>query len=146
MSKDESILSKKFCRHASIEDQKMLSIRLGFVWMEDIQDWDLVFSDSERLEEFVKIYKTEDLNDSQKFALMELIVASFDDLVQFKGDFGDRSNLWNECKHILIHECWLHICTILYWCLLEKSDLEDSFPITKFMRPIWEEVKLSFLG
>lgn len=45
------------------------------------QDWEYESADSLRVNEFVSFYESADLNQSGKFALMSLIISSFDDAV-----------------------------------------------------------------
>ena len=137
-------LREEFLRYTPIEVQRKLSERLGFHWYEDTQDWDLIESDSGRIREFLQIYKGDDLSDDEKFALMELIISSFDDLVEERGNIN-REGIWTDCKHILINECWLHITTIHYWSSLEDKDPKKGFPVTEFIRPIWDSVKTKFI-
>jgi hypothetical protein len=137
-------LREEFIWYASIEAQKKLSERLGFHWYEDTQDWDLIESDSARIREFLQIYKSDDLSDDEKFALMELIVSSFDDLIEEGGNINTEG-IWTDCKHILVNECWLHITTIHYWSSLEDKDPKKGFPITEYIRPIWDSAKTEFI-
>ncbi|GAB5524640.1 MAG: hypothetical protein Roseis2KO_25120 [Roseivirga sp.] len=137
-------LREEFIRYAPIEAQKKLSERLGFHWYENTQDWDLIESDSGRIREFLQIYKSDDLSDDEKFALMELIISSFDDLIEEGGNIN-REEIWTDCKHILISECCLHITTVHYWSSLEDKDPKRGFLVTEFIRPIWDSVKSKFI-
>jgi len=42
------------------------------------EDWDLIFADPNRVEEFCTIYEDGELDADEKTSLMELIVASYD--------------------------------------------------------------------
>ncbi|MHA7101008.1 hypothetical protein [Roseivirga pacifica] len=137
-------LREEFLRYATRDAQRKLSKRLGFHWYENTQDWDLTESDSERIKEFLQIYKSDDLSDDEKFALMELIISSFDDLVEEGGNIN-REGIWTDCKHILNNEPWLHITTIHYWSSLEHKDPKKGFSVTELIRPIWESVKTKFI-
>ena len=140
----EMELRDEFLRFASLETQKSLSERLGWHWYQNTQDWAIISSDSARIREFLQIYKGDDLSDDEKFALMELIISSFDDLVEEGGNLN-REGIWTDCRHILINECWLHITTIHYWSSLEDKNQENGFPITEFIRPVWDNVKTKFM-
>lgn len=137
-------LKDEFVRFAAGAVQKRLSERLGLDWYEGTQDWDLTASDSGRIREFLQVYKGDDLSDDEKFALMELIVSSFDDLAEAGGNIN-REGLWTDCRHILINECWLHITTIHYWSSLTDQKPSDGFAITELIRPVWESVKTDFI-
>ncbi|MEM6816707.1 MAG: hypothetical protein AAF600_20350 [Bacteroidota bacterium] len=137
-------LPEEYIRYSPVEVEKRLSERMGLPWFDGMQDWDLISSDSGRIKEFLSPYKTGNLNDDEKFAMMELIVSSFDDLAREKGSLH-HNDLWQDCKNILINECWLHISTIHYWSSLEDNHPEDGFPSTKFIRPVWNTVKTNFI-
>lgn len=57
----------------------------------ELQDWDWDFADSDRIEEFIKIYNLGVLTDNEKVALMSLIVESYNDYI-FK--YGNNSRIW----------------------------------------------------
>ena len=132
-------LKQEYRRHATTEAQKTIAERMGLYWREDEQDWDLIMSDPGRIPEFIKIYKNDKLDDDQKFALMELIVSSFDDLADV--ETLEKNQLWSECSIILKSEFWLHVSTIHYWSALESK---KGFSISKYIRPVWETVKENF--
>jgi len=140
MSKE---LKPAYTRYATAETERSLSERISLPWFEGMQDWDLIAADSGRVSEFLKIYQNGDLNDDERFALMQLIVASLDDSIDESNDF-EQNDSWIKCKTILTNEFWLHISTIHYWSLLEK-DVNEGFPITRHIRPIWEDLKSHFL-
>ena len=132
-------LKQEYWRFVTAEVQRALAERLGFYWNGAEQDSDLIMSDPGRIAEFINIYKNDKLDDDQKFALMELIVSSFDDLAD--SETLEKNQLWLECKTILQTEFWLHVKTIHYWSAVEyKSD----FFISKYIRPVWEEIKENF--
>lgn len=86
-------MSKDFIEYymASGRAEKKLSESLGLTWDKSIQDWDLVNSNPERIDDFLKAYQELD-DDDEKFVLMQLIVASFDD---FQSDKNFDFKLWN---------------------------------------------------
>ncbi|MEM6736116.1 MAG: hypothetical protein AAF620_08615 [Bacteroidota bacterium] len=64
-------LPEEFIRYSPVEVEKRLSERMGLPWFDGMQDWDLISSDSGRIEEFLKIYKTDNLN--EKFAIILIL-------------------------------------------------------------------------
>lgn len=74
------------------------------------QDWEYESADSLRVKEFVSFYESADLNQSEKFALMSLIISSFDDAVT-EGKIED--GIWEKIKVHLIRNIDLHRKTIL---------------------------------
>ena len=136
-------LREEYWRFAMPEAQKALAERFGIYWHETEQDWHLIVSGKGWIPQFMKVYKLEDLNDDKKFALMELIITSFDDLAD--GESLEENEYWIECERILRVEFWLHITTIHYWSCLDKPNVEECWSITKYIRPIWEDVKSNFI-
>jgi len=134
-------MENQYTRYPSGISEEKLSKALGLYWSNDTQDWDLVVSDANRIEEFLKFYLDKLKDDDDKFTLMGLIISSFDDIAP---NFDkDTSKLWDVCKTILVKECYLHYSTIMYWCLFENEP-DNTFPISLLMREVWEEVKLNF--
>jgi len=100
------------------------------------QDWEHECADPARLGEFLDLYERGDLSDDDRFALMALIVSSFDDWLLAGGT--DDAVLQRVRGH-LVADLSLHEHTIHYWCLLEESDLDNVFHATPFMREIWRQ-------
>ena len=121
----------------SSEAEKSLSERLGLCWDQSMQDWDLINSNPDHIDHFLKVYNQ--LSDSnEKFVLMQLIIASFDDIQDMKS-FDDAS--WNKCAIILEKQSFLHIQTIFCWCT-EGNTI--PYFISPFMDTIYEKVKTNF--
>lgn len=66
-----------------------------------------------------------------------------DDLVE--SEILNSIDLWQCSEAILKAECWLRITTIHYWSLLDTKDVNAAFPVTKYIRPIWDEVMHQFI-
>jgi hypothetical protein len=113
-----------------------LSSALGLPTHPHMQDWELVSADPHRLGEFLDLYERGGLSDDDRFALMALIVSSFDDWLQVDG--ADEAVIQRVRRH-LVADFGMHERTIHYWCLLEESDLGNVFHATPFMREIWRQ-------
>ncbi|WP_256706780.1 hypothetical protein [Paenibacillus sp. FSL R7-0337] len=96
------------------------------------QDWHYIVADSSRIDEFLEFYEKNLLNIEEKFALMVIIVGSFNDYLS-ENDFSLM--IWNRIKNLLEEDKQIHVNTILYWSL-EGENLEDCFPITRYLRDI----------
>ena len=136
-------LRQEFWRHATNEAQKSIAGKFGIYWDDQMQDWDLVMADPSWIPQLLNAYLKGNFTDDEKFAIMELMIASFDDLVA--SEVLTTNEHWHSCKSILRTEYWLHISTILYWSVPDKQDLDEAFPISKYIRPIWDEVKHHFI-
>jgi hypothetical protein len=98
------------------------------------QDWELVYTDPDRTEEFCALYEREFLNPVEKSELMRLIVASYDRMLE-NGD--ESSAIWERINCLLKRESVLHREIVEYWSLLEEADAENVFPLTPLMREVW---------
>jgi len=102
-------------------------------WM---QDWEVECADARRIEEFLDLYEQSGLSDDDRFALMALIVASFDDWLAGSG--ADEAVIHRVGRHLSTNFS-LHEATIHYWCLTDESDADNLFSATPFMREIWRQ-------
>jgi hypothetical protein len=127
-------------RWVTSESQARLTLLLGLVNDPLTQDWELVYADANRVGEFLDLYEDESLTEDDRFALMALIVASFDDLLT-----AGRANkaISDRFRHCLSTDFCLHKATIHYWCLLDESDANKVFRATPFMREIWSTTPCS---
>ena len=95
---------------------KRLSALLDIPDLGSEQDWDLLDADSHRVGEFCDVYEHELLTDPEKFALMELLVASYD---RYLHDVTHPdANLESRIFRFLERDFELHQHTINYWSSL----------------------------
>lgn len=114
--------------------RESLIARLGLPEPDEYcQDWEYLVADSSRIEEFLEYYERNHLNIEEKFALMVIIVASFDDSLS-ENDF--RPTIWSRIRKNLEEDIQIHTNIILYWSL-EGETLEDCFAITGYMREVY---------
>ena len=67
-------------RHPTAEAIESLARRFDLPNGPGFQDWEWIFADPARIDEFVNAYESGELNDDEKFTLMEMIIQSFEDL------------------------------------------------------------------
>ncbi|MDX1538358.1 hypothetical protein [Arsukibacterium sp.] len=97
------------------------------------QDWGIEFSDETRAEEFFLSYVNNELSIPQKMSVMQLILASFDELM-YTGQ--DNKKLWQQIANALVNEASIHMHTIEYWCCDGETNKENMFPTTPRMREV----------
>ncbi|TMP05900.1 hypothetical protein CWC11_09175 [Pseudoalteromonas sp. S3178] len=110
-----------------------LSALFGFNAIGDEQDWEFEFADENRVEEFIVCYGSGNLSDPQKMAVMQLIMASFDDLVESE---KDDTELWTEISNFLIKDAQIHGSTIEYWSCVGETEHDNMFPTTLRIREL----------
>ncbi|MCG7410890.1 hypothetical protein MH117_26255 [Paenibacillus sp. ACRRX] len=97
------------------------------------QDWEFEVSDSSRITEFLYVYENIDLNKDEKFALMIIIISSFNDaIVEGKAQENSASLI----RYYLLQDIGIHKNTVYYWSMLDEDDLEICHAVSSFMREI----------
>ncbi|WP_338552427.1 hypothetical protein [Paenibacillus sp. KS-LC4] len=102
------------------------------------QDWEYEVADSNRVAEFLHAYENMDLNLEEKFALMIIIIESYNDAIS---ENKTEKNIAALIKYHLTKDINIHINTIYYWAKLDEMDIENVFAITPFIREIAAETK-----
>lgn len=126
-------------RWVTPDSQEKLTDMLGLPTHLGKQDWELIYGDSRRLGEFLDLYEYGALCEDDRFALMALIVSSFDEWLALGGT--DASVIERVRRH-LVADFGLHESTIHYWCAMDEPEppnLERVFHVTGFMREIWKQ-------
>jgi hypothetical protein len=123
-------------RWVTRESRARLSSLLGLVEDPFMQDWELECANPQRIEEFLDLYERGSLSDDDRFALMALIVASFDDWLSEAG--ADEAVLLRVRRNLSANFS-LHEATIHHWCLWNEPNTGNVFRATPFMREIWRK-------
>ena len=103
-------------------------------------DWAYTVADPSRLQEFIYGYKSFDWSVDEKYALMVIIVASYEEALKI---CSAEETIWNEIRSILVNDLEIHVDTIITWALkdeeltLEEID-DEGYLITKRMIEVYE--------
>ncbi|MDR1504776.1 MAG: hypothetical protein LBT43_20185, partial [Prevotella sp.] len=92
---------------------KQLSKRLSLPYTGTEQDWDIEMADATRINFFLHYFCNNKLSEEERFALMSLIIASYDDYLNEYEINADE--IWNTIKTILEKERSLYSEIINYW-------------------------------
>ena len=95
-----------------------------------MQDWPIEVADAARLHEFADAYRDPALTRDERIVLMELVIASLDDVE----DPGSHE-LWPSIQEILLSDFDLHKQTVFYWAV-EEFAASDGFSVTPLMRAL----------
>lgn len=120
-------------RWPSRDEIEKLNEILGFRATGDEQDWETEFADGALTQEFFECYKSEDLSPSQKMAVMQLVLASFDEMMYSE---KDDPSLWVQISEALRADQSIHTYTIEYWCCLGETEADNMFPTTLRVREV----------
>ncbi|MDO3410141.1 hypothetical protein QWJ34_10245 [Saccharibacillus sp. CPCC 101409] len=102
------------------------------------QDWEYVAGDPERIDEFLNVYEQAELTIDERFALMIIIISSYDDWLSTASESRDE---WPRIAAHLVRNSSIHWNTVEYWSLLDEDDPENWWPSAPLMRGIWEEYR-----
>ncbi|MGC3957522.1 MAG: hypothetical protein QM813_06055 [Verrucomicrobiota bacterium] len=103
----------------------------------NVQDWEIVVADPERIREFLDAYEKEPFDDDERFTLMALLIASFDDLLR---ENRDDPEAWHRLHAHLRRRFDLHGYTVQYWSLADQDELTEGFAITPRVQEVMGEV------
>lgn len=111
-----------------------LAARFNFPNTPEMQDWEWEVADPKRIPEFVSVYESGELDDDEKFTLMETIIQSFADLEIPLSD----NEYWKHVLEIIEKNIDLHIYSVWYWSDLEtETENEDEqWHVTPDLRSI----------
>lgn len=110
-----------------------LTVALRLQLTEGGQDWAIEVADWERTAEFLDYYETQRLDDDERYWLLELIIASFDDQLRIK---GPDERVAARVRRLLIESFEAHRDTVEYWACLREPET-TRFAITPLMRELW---------
>jgi hypothetical protein len=101
-----------------------------------VQDWEIETADPHRVAEFLDAYEGLSSDEDERFAMMGLLVASYDELLGFG---ADDAGYWERLHRHLIDRFDLHGFTVQYWSLPDGDDAEaavDGFAVSGRMRQV----------
>lgn len=124
------------------EDITYLNKLLNLPATGDEQDWDIELADPARLSEFLVTFKALALTPSVKKAFLALIIASYDDLLQYDPDEDDF--YWTSIKRIIEPESQEHLALLQYWAFgnLQIEENNTKFLVTSRVRTYLGEYEL----
>lgn len=107
-----------------------LNRQLYLPYSEHVQDWDVEMADHERIQEFVDFFNTQTtLTSDQQTAIVALILASYDDLLNVT---GHNEKIWADIALILKENISDLHDLLNYW----TSDKDDKFRITALLKSL----------
>ncbi len=112
MIKPTKIMVKTYSqRHITASAIHALAQRFNLLYDHFMQDWEYEVADPNRIDEFIDAYLSNELNEDEKFALMETILQSFEE----SSKTLDSDQQWNTILQLLEDNLDIHATTICYW-------------------------------
>ena len=127
-------LNFRFVTNKAIEElTKGLNLEYN---LNDYQDWEYIVGKPGDVEKYIDYYNSE-INDDNKFALMEIIIQASED----QEKENDFLKYFTIIQKILSTNFKIHEYSIFYWSCFDNINLEDCWIISPYMRTLWEENK-----
>lgn len=101
------------------------------------QDWEIEFADKDRIIEFVDVLANAKLAFAEKYAIVSLILASYDDYISSQTDYNKQ--MWKKIVNILEQGGSKYDEVLNYWAVWGESQIGNFFPITPIIRKYLEE-------
>lgn len=98
-------------RHITASAIHALAQRFNLLYDHFMQDWEYEVADPNRIDEFIDAYLSNELNEDEKFALIETILQSFEE----SSKTLDSDQQWNTILQLLEDNLDIHATTICYW-------------------------------
>jgi len=105
-----------------------LGERLGLEGL-NVEDWDLIFADPTRVEEFCDLYESGVVSELEKQLLMQLVVASLDELLRIDA----KTASVHRVESLLKRDREIHNSVIAYWACRDEV---PAWVVTPMMRRV----------
>lgn len=125
-------------RWATPAARRSLSHRFGLPHDPFLQDWEWEVADPSRFGEFLGAYESGDLDEDERFALMEILIQCIEDIGLSS---VESSPEWRSVADLLRAHAGLHASSVQYWSCLGERELEDCFQVTGPMRAVWDVIR-----
>jgi hypothetical protein len=119
-------------RHSTRAAIDALAVRFDLPNTLEMQDWEWEVADADRIDEFVAAYQSGQLDDDERFTLMETIIQSFEDL----GEALHVDARWQTVIELLNAHIKLHAYTVWYWANPDEDHYESHWTVTPSLRQI----------
>lgn len=126
---------KKYERYVAYDVAERVAARAKVKHVSGMQDWPVEVADFNRVSEFVRLYTSETWTDDERFALMQLILHSFNWGAYSTAEITSHS-AWKTVVEILEREAELHACSILELGCVCNRDWTDQY----FLAPLLQEL------
>lgn len=105
--------------------------------LSDYQDWEFIVGKPEDIEKYINYYTTE-VDDDNKFALMEIIIQATEDQAM-ETDF---LKYLKTVLHLLKENFSLHEYSVFYWSCFDNDAIEDCWKLSPHMRNLWKDCNI----
>ena len=117
-----------------------LAKRFNFPNTPEMQDWEWEVADADRIDEFISVYESGQLDDDEKFILMETIIQSFEEL---NSPLATEPR-WGKILKLIEKNIQLHIYSVWYWSDLENDNKDEQWRVNPFIKSILMKYKDRF--
>ncbi len=118
--------------------RQTLAARFGLPYDRQMQDWEWEVAHPSLFTGFLTAYRDGDLDDDERFSLMECLVQSVADMTP--PPVGPRPE-WADVAELLRAAPRLHASTIAYWSRMNDDQGWEWAGVGEAMRRVWAEVR-----
>jgi hypothetical protein len=97
-----------------------------------MQDWEWEVADPERIEEFLSLYEAGGLDEDERFALMEILIQSFEDSAR---DLA-TDPAWKRLLALLERNLDAHRYSVWSWSAVEAAAPRDMWRVSPYLRAL----------
>ncbi|WP_093195206.1 hypothetical protein [Variovorax sp. YR750] len=116
--------------------RRELAARFALPFAEDMQDWEWEVADAARFDELISVYCSANLNDDERFSLMEMLIQCAEDM-ELQSNY---TAAWSTIEPLLLSRPDLHRSTVAYWACLRGTEPEAQFRVSKNMHKVWSVI------
>ncbi|RFM25816.1 hypothetical protein [Deminuibacter soli] len=96
------------------------------------QDWEVELADKNRIAGFVNVAHTANLSAAERFALVALILCSYEEFLW--DDFDNGNVLWKTIAEVLNQHKGAYDERLNYWAVWNAKERADWFALTPLVR------------
>ena len=119
--------------------RQALAARFGLPYDKQMQDWEWEVAHPSLFPAFLAAYACGDLDDDERFSLMECLVQSVADIPTPPG--GGPPSEWDAVAELLRAAPQRHASTIAYWSRMTGEEGWEWAGVGEAMRQVWAEVQ-----
>lgn len=117
-----------------LKDEAMAKVSkdLRLPFHKHMYDWDIEVSDINRIDEFLKYYKDNDLSLEERRVMVALVIASFDFYLIEVSENGNK--LWDSIIEVMKDDILLFDGIREYWTMKHEVYEGGEFDVAKYLR------------
>lgn len=130
------LIKETLIKYSKTSSRIKMAKLLNLPYNNSMQDWEIEVSHPKLISSIITIFETSRLDDDDKFVLMQILIASADEL--FNDNLSEFEKKWPRIELCLRENRVLYASIIHYWAW--DYPVEENPAITIQMRMLWDEI------